>query len=157
MTSRARIEHMDDHTGYLIIKVAGMAVPAFERALVSLGLNTRQVRVLGFLHGESLSQAELCARTGLDRTTMVAVLDELEQLGHATRERSKSDRRKHVVRITRNGKAAYAKATKKLLRAQEELLQPLAPAERAQLHALLSRLFDASQACAPEPAAEVVS
>jgi DNA-binding MarR family transcriptional regulator len=141
MSKPARIEHMDDHTGYLLVKLGSVAGAAFERALLPSGMHARHVRVLGFIHDAALSQQDLCALTGLDRTTMVAVVDELEQRGYARRERSQVDRRKHVVRLTKSGASAYQTATKRLLATQDELLAPLAAKERAELRRLLNRLF----------------
>nr|BFE85675.1 hypothetical protein GCM10020093_082760 [Planobispora longispora] len=79
----------------------------------------------------------------MDRTTMVAVVDDLERLGHARRERSATDRRKHVVILTAEGAAALTEALRLLAEAQEELLSPLPAAERDQFHDLVSRLFAA--------------
>lgn len=149
MSKPARIEYMDDQTGYLLVKLGMVAGAVFERALLPSGMHPRHIRVLGFVHDAALSQQDLCALTGMDRTTMVTVVDQLEQRDYARRERSQVDRRKHVVRLTKSGAAAYQTATKRLLAAQEELLAPLATKEQAQLRRLLARLYEGRAGCEP--------
>ena len=142
---RPQSDRIDSHTGYLLVKLGAAAADLFDRALLPLGLRGRHVRVLELIRDESPSQQDLCRLTGLDRTTMVAVVDELERLGHARRERNAADRRKHVVTLTEQGTAAFAEAVQRLARAQEELLGPLSASERDQLHRLATRLYAPGQ------------
>lgn len=79
--------------------------------------------------------------TGLDRTTMVAVVDDLERLGYAHREQSTTDRRKRVVSPTRSGLRMLADAATRLEKAERELFAPLMAAERRQLGVLVGKLF----------------
>jgi DNA-binding MarR family transcriptional regulator len=146
-------DRIDTHTGYLLVKLGVSAGARFERSLAPLGLRSRHVRVLEVIRGEGLSQRDLCRLTGMDRTTMVAVVDELERLGHVRRERSLSDRRKQVVTITESGIAAFTEAAARLTAAEQDLLAPLSRQERDQLHRLVSHLFTPQDAdCAPETA-----
>lgn len=151
MTAEDTVDRMDDHTGFVLVKLGQAAAEQAERALAPLELRARHVRVLGFIHGQTLSQQDLCQATGMDRTTMVAVVDDLERLGYARRERSAADRRKHVITLTEPGAAVYEDAAGLLLKAQDAFLTPLSGAEREQLHTLLTRLSSPEYAvCAPE-------
>jgi DNA-binding MarR family transcriptional regulator len=143
-------------TGYLLLKLATLAEARMEQTLRPFRLRGRTLRVLAFVDGGEVSQRDLCRQTGLDRTTMVAVIDELERDGYVRRDRSLSDRRKQVIRITDDGRRVLGEALASLRRTEEEFLTPLNPDGRRQLHHLLSALFAAHDPrCqtdeAPEP------
>lgn len=130
-------------TGYLLLKLAVLAEARMEQTLRPFRLRGRTLRVLAFVDGGEVSQRDLCRQTGLDRTTMVAVVDELEADGYVRRDRSLSDRRKQVIRITDDGRRALGEALAAVRQAEAEFLAPLGDDGRNQLHRLLSALFDA--------------
>ena len=88
-----------------------------------------------------LSQVEMGERLGIDRNTMVLLLDDLEARGLVTRRRDPRDRRAHLVSLTDAGRDVLAQSTALARRTNDEVFAPLSAEERAQLHALLSRLF----------------
>jgi len=75
----------------------------------------------------------------IDRTSMVALLDDLEGKGYVARQRHSRDRA-FLVQPTEAGRAAQAAALRILDEQQRRFLAPLTAAERAQLSALLTRL-----------------
>jgi DNA-binding MarR family transcriptional regulator len=89
-----------------------------------------------------MSQAELGRRCGLDRSDVAAAVAELEQSALIERAKDQNDRRRNVVRITEAGGSQLRQLDAALADAQEELLAPLSPAERALLIQLLTRLAD---------------
>lgn len=129
--------------GYQLWKVGEAARRAFEDAVADLGIRSRHVRVMTFLHGKPQSQSELCRLSGLDRTTMVAVVDDLEEHGYARRGADPADRRTKQISLTPQGKKALTKAIGQLQAAQEAFLSPLSSAEQSTLIALTTRLYDA--------------
>jgi DNA-binding MarR family transcriptional regulator len=136
-----RADRIETQMGYMLIKLGSAASALLEQTLLPLGLRGRHVRVLELIHGETQSQQDLCRLTGMDRTTMVSVIDELERLSYAHRERNVTDRRKHVVTLTDQGAAAFGDALIRMAKAQEEFLAPLSGEERDQLRGLMTRLF----------------
>jgi DNA-binding MarR family transcriptional regulator len=88
-----------------------------------------------------LSQQYLCTRMRVDRTTMVAVVDELEAEGLVDRARNPDDRRAYALEVTDAGRAWIAEKRGALMAAQEELLSVLSEKERAQLVGSLQRLL----------------
>jgi len=76
----------------------------------------------------------------IDRTTMVALIDDLESRGLVVRERHPADRRAFLVRGTDAGRELKEAAVRILDEQQRRFLAPLTPQERSTLGALLKRL-----------------
>ena len=89
-----------------------------------------------------LSQRALVDRLQMDKSSMVFIIDELERQGLAQRRKDERDRRSYAVRITPTGRDRLTAATNTAGDVMTELLTPLAPAERRQLHELLARFVD---------------
>ncbi|WP_442818570.1 MarR family winged helix-turn-helix transcriptional regulator [Streptomyces sp. NBC_01320] len=88
------------------------------------------------------SQATLSRRTGIYRSDLVAVINELAERGHVDRAPDPADRRRNVITITTQGRRHAQRLDKLLAGVQDQLLAPLSPAERAQLTSLLARILD---------------
>ncbi|HET6951722.1 MAG TPA: MarR family transcriptional regulator [Acidimicrobiales bacterium] len=86
------------------------------------------------------SQAELSRRTTIDRSDMVATINELAAGGLVERTPDPDDRRRNVVTITPAGRRQLGKLDRLIAAAQDELLAPLSPGERRQLVDLLARI-----------------
>jgi len=129
-------------TGYLMGRAAQQCRDYFDALAEPLGVKARHFSVLALL-GEDKphSQIEMSERLGVDRNTMVLLLDDLEALGLVTRRRDPRDRRAHLVSLTESGYDALGRITEMGRRTNDEVFAPLSADERAQLHALLSRLF----------------
>jgi DNA-binding MarR family transcriptional regulator len=87
---------------------------------------------------------------GVDRTTVVALVDYLEQRGLAKRERSPSDRRAYNIKLTAKGDALAKKATSLMTKAEQRMFAPLDAEERRTLRRLSTCLLGN-----PGPIAEV--
>src|ERR1044071_5902178 len=75
-------------------------------ALAPFGITGRQLAVLLAIDSQApLSQQEAAGRLGVDRTTMVALIDELEAKELVQRKQDPADRRKNVVALTAAGRA----------------------------------------------------
>ncbi|RFS85151.1 MarR family transcriptional regulator [Actinomadura spongiicola] len=88
------------------------------------------------------SQATLSRRTGIYRSDMVGVLNELAGRGLVERAPDPGDRRRNVITITAQGRRLLRRLDKILDDLHDELLAPLLPAERDQFVRLLTRLLD---------------
>jgi len=111
-----------------------------ERALERLGLRPRQLLILTVLDGEpeGLGQRELGGMLRLDASNLVVLLNDLEERGLLSRVRSGSDRRRHLVSISRSGRDLLAAADEVLGSVEDRLLSPLGDGDRATLRRLLS-------------------
>src|SRR3954464_4592410 len=97
-----------------------------EQHLGPAGITARELAVLLFLEGrEPESQQQAAARLGIDRTTMVGLLDSLERKNLGARRPDAGDRRRNVVMLTDAGQAKLHAALEASNAAEEELLAPL--------------------------------
>jgi DNA-binding MarR family transcriptional regulator len=117
-----------------------------SEALAALGLAPKAVGALIVLDAEGpLPQQRVAERQGIDRTTMVAVMDQLERLGAVERRRDERDRRAYAVHITRRGRRLLKQATDVIRAAEEEFLAPLAQTEQRRLRAALRKVVESAQ------------
>jgi DNA-binding MarR family transcriptional regulator len=86
------------------------------------------------------SQAALGRSTGIDRSDVVAALNELADKRLIERAPDPDDRRRNVITITSEGTAQLRRLDAVLSEIQEELLAPLSEDERDQLTHLLAKL-----------------
>ena len=91
-------------------------------------------------------QQELGAAMGIDRTTMVALIDQLEGAGLAERRPSKTDRRAREVAITPKGRRVLQRARQMIFAAEDEVLAGLKAEERRELLTLLHRALESAPA-----------
>jgi DNA-binding MarR family transcriptional regulator len=86
------------------------------------------------------AQAQVGRRLGLDRSDLVAVLNDLEHEGYVSRSPDPIDRRRNTVTVTDAGHTALKRFDGLVVEANDRLLEPLSPAERELLASLLARL-----------------
>lgn len=87
-----------------------------------------------------ISQSAIAGALRFDRSTLVQIIDRLEERGFVVREVSAHDRRSHALKLTQEGAAALAEL-KQLTNAHEDhMTRMLSADEKAQLIDLLARL-----------------
>jgi DNA-binding MarR family transcriptional regulator len=127
-----------------LLKRLGFA--AKERAMQAYeetGLHPYHHAVLLVLgEGSRETQGEIADALGYDRGQLVGLLDELEERGYVERRRDPNDRRRHLVRLTPDGKKMLRQLRSLARRIEDEFLAPLSDRERSDLHALLLRLAE---------------
>src|SRR5881397_288559 len=128
-----------------MIKLGRITMHRFTEALEPFGVRPRHVAALIELrdHGE-LTQQSLCGQLHLDPTNLVAILNELEGRGYATRRRDPEDRRRHLVEVSKKGLAVIEKVSEVMDGVEEDLLAGLEPAERTQVEGLLTSIWERS-------------
>ena len=128
---------------WLISEVSRLAHPLITGKLATAGSRGYHYRLLAALQEFGpASQAKLGRRTGMDRSDVVAAVNELVGRGLAGRAPDPADRRRNVISITAAGTAHLRRLEELLADVQDELLTPLSPAERQQLARLLSRIVE---------------
>ena len=105
------------------------------------GLSPGRVGILTLIEANpGLTQSRLARAVDLDRSTMVGVLDTLEERRLIERRRGADDRRTNGLWLTRRGRALLAGAKKKISVHERRVASRLSAAERAQLIRLLAKL-----------------
>jgi DNA-binding MarR family transcriptional regulator len=88
-----------------------------------------------------VTQGRLAHAVSLDRSTMVGVIDGLEEAGLVERRRG-NDRRTNGLWLTRAGKSMTALLRRRIERHERRVASKLSAGERAQLVDLLRKLAD---------------
>lgn len=131
---------LGERTGYLLHKASMVLEADVEQALAEIGLRARDFFVLAALAGGvPLSQQDLSRLLGLDPTTVVAVIDDLEGREYVERRRNPADRRRYNLILTDAGSEALREADRAATEAETAFLGQLDDDERALLHAMLGR------------------
>jgi len=112
----------------------------FTAALEDLGISPRAHAVLTTAMCGEHTQTDIARSVGLDKTTMVVTVDELEAAGLAERRPSSTDRRARVIAVTDAGKRKVKQADKVLDRVRSDVLSVLEPEEREVFLGALGRL-----------------
>ena len=116
-----------------------------REVLAEHDLKPRQLRILDLLADRGpVGQRELAELMGIDHSVLVNLLNPLETGRLIKRERDTVDRRRHVVSIAAAGHRRLAQADQAFRDAEDAFFAPLSADEREQLHAMLSRLREAS-------------
>lgn len=111
-----------------------------ERTLKEHDVGSRGYVLLAVLaEHEQLSQLALGRAAAFDKSTVVRIVDELEEAGLVVRTADVADRRIRNVSLTPAGTRALKSCHVSVTRLQDELLETLSPARR---QALLSALLD---------------
>ncbi len=131
-----------DHTGVLLFKAGMLIQEEADLALQAAGFKLRDFLVLAALAGGAeLSQQDLSQLINLDPTTVVALIDELERAGHVERRRNPADRRRYILRLTDEGRAALVEAEQVAEEAERAFFARLPAGSREQLHEMLGGLL----------------
>jgi DNA-binding MarR family transcriptional regulator len=102
----APVPELAGHLAHLIkhaqLRLAGLT----SAALAPLGISGRELAVLTVIAEQPpASQLQIATRMGVDRTTMVALIDDLERKGLVERRPDPADRRRNVIALTARGRS----------------------------------------------------
>ena len=126
--------------GWLLGQASAVLQRELAIALEPLDLGQRGFCVLGTAIDGEYTQIELAKEIGMDKTTMVVTLDQLEADGLVERKPLATDRRVRVVAVTRAGKRRYEKAETIVSEVQRDVLARLPEGQRAALMSSLNKI-----------------
>ena len=129
--------------GPLLVRAQRHAAEAFDAGLAPLGIQGKHFGILMTLRRLGpISQQELIALLGTDKSAMVRQIDDLENGGLVERRRA-ADRRAFAVTMTADGEKCYRSAERIARKIADELLEDLTATERDQLPRLLAKFTGA--------------
>jgi MarR family transcriptional regulator for hemolysin len=115
---------------WLLSRASYTLTTELTAAFEGLGLSPRANCVLATAMTGDHTQSEIAKAVGLDKTTMVVTLDELEAAGLAERRPSPSDRRARVIAVTAAGERKVREAEEIAERIRADVLSALPDGER---------------------------
>lgn len=143
---------LDHLPGHHIRRLQQIAVAVFLQETEPHGITPVQYAALQAVGNAPLVDQRTLARSiGLDTSTVASVIDRLESRGLMQRQASPDDRRVRLLTLTETGRAAVAAVMPAMQRAQERILEPLPPTERAEFMRMLRALVTANNELSRAP------
>ena len=132
---------LPDLLGYQLRRAQLSMFQSFAESMSAYQISPGQFGVLTIIsENPGLNQTRLAGALGIDRSTMVAVLDGLEERGLMERTPSPTDRRSHALLLTSAGKTLLTRVRPALEAHERRIAEPLTDKERATLLSLLRRM-----------------
>lgn len=139
--------------GHLIRRAHQVSVALFMEETAAYDVTPVQFAILNaLLEDPGEDQVTLARKVAFDPATFGSVIARLEGRGWVRREPDASDRRRKLLWVTPQGTEVALKMKRAVGKVQQRILEPLSPAEREQLVALLDRLVAGHE---DEPAIDV--
>lgn len=132
-----------EQVGYLLRRAYQRHLAIFQNNAAVDNLTAVQFATLCALDEEgSRSQAELVKATGVDQATIRGIVERLKARDLITLSKDPADGRKVIIAITAAGRSVLRAMTPCALKASEDTLEPLNPAERLALLHTLRKIAD---------------
>jgi DNA-binding MarR family transcriptional regulator len=129
--------------GYLFRRMQQIAVAIFVEECRAYDLTPVQYAALIAIHTHpGIDATRLSAVIAFDRSTLGNVIARLQAKMLISRKPSPEDKRVKLLYLTRSGASLLRDIMASVDRAQARMLQPLKPADRKTLTALLTQLVD---------------
>jgi len=134
---------LSDSAGFLLNRAARIIREMVSEALQPLGLSPQEMGLLKLLAaGGPSTQQGLCTKHNIDRTTMVQLVDGLEERQLVIRQPSSADRRANLIFLTPRGRKTLSKASRLAQKQQQRFLSPLSEPEWEVLRQHLIKLLE---------------
>jgi DNA-binding MarR family transcriptional regulator len=134
-----------EFAGQLFFRLWRASHTRITEALQSIDLTPPLFGVLNFLGArQGAIQLEIATAMGIDPSTIVSLVDELERAGLAQRRPHPKDRRAREVAITPKGRRLLERGRQMALQVEDEVLQGLTATQRRELLSLLRRALDSA-------------
>ena len=129
--------------GYLFRRMQQIAVAIFMEECKAFDLTPVQYAALIAIHTHpGIDATRLSAVIAFDRSTLGSVIERLQAKDYIERKPAPEDKRIKLLYLTKSGAALLKEIIPVVERAQARMLEPLKPADRKALMALLVQLVD---------------
>lgn len=137
---------LDGLVGYNLKRAYVVMHEDFRRTLGEDGLNPRAFAVLAFaVQHKGITQSEVARKLGIERSGLVAIVDELERTDLVSRTPVPGDRRVQALHATGEGQRVFAAASKAVDAHEKRLLSFLTEAEKRNLLKILQTIRKAGE------------
>ncbi len=145
---RLRLEHFVPYRLSILTNTVSTAIAGAYARRFGLSIpEWRVIAVLGLQPG--LSAAEVAERTAMDKVAVSRAVSSLLRSRRVVRATANSDRRRSMLKLSRQGENVYWRVVPFARRYEKELLADLSASERESLDRLLSRLHRRAQELGP--------
>lgn len=133
--------------GYLLARAHLMFRARLMEQVQGYGLHMGHVLILSILlkrpeaDKSPVTQTVLGKLTGIEKSSLVIFLDELEEKGWVKRTRHPSDRRAYVIKLTDTGTERFKVIAQQLQRSEEEMLSFMTKSQRGVFSEFLTELI----------------
>ncbi len=144
---RKKINHgvLTELVGYGLRRAQAAVFSHFLGSVGKLGVSPGQFGVLVLIkENRGLSQSALAKALGIERSTMVAVIDRLESQGLVERVTSETDRRSYALALTPEGAELLARVTPLVRQHERQIAARLSAREKVMLMEMLERVAGAA-------------
>lgn len=132
---------LGDLLGYHLRRAHVATFQNFAKVLDDWNISPGQVGVLALVKSNpGINQTRVGNALGIDRSTLVAVIDRLEERKLIARTPSPTDRRSHALVMTDEGERYLGKLLPQVHEHERQIAADLSADERATLISLLSRV-----------------
>lgn len=132
---------LDDLIGYNVKRVSMLLQADFRETMGRDGLSPGVFAALSLVvAAPGITQSDLARRLGIERSGLVAIVDDLERRGYLRRAAVPGDRRVQALRPTEDGRATHEAAFARIRQGEARLLNTLSERERALLLQLLGKI-----------------
>lgn len=129
---------LDGLMGYHLRRAQGAMHRDFMATVASFELTQKQAATLWLIQANpAVSQVSIAATLGMDRATMMSVIDRLEDRGYVIRKRSTVDRRRQELYLTPSGQNTLRKVKARI---QEHEARVRSMFTKAEIDALIETL-----------------
>jgi DNA-binding MarR family transcriptional regulator len=134
-------EELSKYTGFLLGFLGEKSRRSFLELLEPHGFDPREFGLMTvIMNRPGITQHELAGLARIDPSSMVALLDGLEERGIAERRVDPGDRRRRTVHLTAEGERQWKSLQREARKTAAAFLAPLTPVERSTLNELLRKL-----------------
>ena len=131
-----------ESTTFALSRASRIARGRLTDRLAVYGVRLWHVAVLAALEDFGpAAQHELGTRLRIDPSDLVNVMDHLERSGRVQRRRDPADRRRYMISLADEGRAALAAVRREVTATEDEVFGVLDPAERDTLREYLHRVL----------------
>ena len=141
---------LDSDLGWMLGVLFRAYVKASEHALHDLPGGARGYQVLTAAVGDPpRNQGAIAEETGVDRTVLTYLIDDLERLDLVARRPDPADRRSRLVIATDAGRVTWQQRREALTSVESHILSPLTPSNAMTFRTLLQQLACGTQTLDP--------